>query len=1062
MPAPMESNISVNARDALDHIPSGVGIYDVTGNRIVMKYLNDGYYQMLGAERGARSEFFGDGVIDAIHPDDRPRLLAEAHDAIREKRMFDLRFRVMGGGGDYIWIGIRANHRALGAETERFFAAYYNVDRFVSEKNELAAYGNHLDEMLGNIPGGVAVFTERGGEFRLIYTNQGFYALHHGSREYWLEQCQDPVDWLVPEDRHLFLNEYRKVSSGEKAQGSATYRIVGEDGMFHWVCNQFCQAYQENGVRYYYASFTDLDDQIAAEQELLQDKLMYDDAARSAKLIIWSYDISTRRASMMQSGYTEEICRRLNIPPVIDNVMESLIDFVHPDDRDAFLEAYRSINEGAENAECEFRFQLPGQKTMQLEKMALRRMTDKDGRLLSVYCYGQNVTEQRQRESVYEQTFRQLDAAYQHPLGSFRLNLTKNWCGDGKSPLPFVLKQQRSGTVDGYFEEFGKLIADEPVKADFYRRFDRELLLKDFARGVTETSIEYPIVYADGTRHWRNGLLFMLKNPKTGDVEAVTYAMDIDARKKNEFIMAKLIHDHFDYIGIIHPSAKTFEFHSRRPWIDYGKIGEAFQYSDCCAYVRSQLVSESEISAFNDAVSLESIMRDMNDKGSRSATYLKTIGGKTECVSLQYSWLEKAGGDVLIVRSYVTEAYQKEQEQMRLLGEEKRAAEAASIAKSEFLSRMSHDMRTPLNGIIGMTYLTREMALPQKAMENLAKIDTSSKFLLSLINDVLDMSKAESGKIELCPEPYPVDEFADYINSIIAPLCEERSQKFTFEPVEILDGVVPLFDKLRINQVVFNLLSNAVKYTPEGGNILYRVVEKRLSGDRMSMHIDIVDNGVGMSEKFQKVLFDPFTQENRVDTAEMRGSGLGLAIAKRLIDAMGGTISVSSELGKGTAFAMDFLLDCVPSENKKDDRKSDADAAQRLAGRHILLCEDHPLNQEIAKTILEERHAIVTVAGDGDAGVKTFLSSSIGFFDAVLMDLRMPVMGGIDATKAIRALCRPDAKTVPIIAMTADAFAEDVQKCLDAGMNGHVAKPIAPDKLYAALALHLAEKKNPA
>mgnify|MGYP003816289585 CR=1 FL=1 len=378
-------------------------------------------------------------------------------------------------------------------------------------------------------------------------------------------------------------------------------------------------------------------------------------------------------------------------------------------------------------------------------------------------------------------------------------------------------------------------------------------------------------------------------------------------------------------------------------------------------------------------------------------------------------------------------------------------ANAANTAKSNFLSRMSHDIRTPLNGIIGMTYLTQEMDLPDKAKENLDKIDMSSKFLLSLINDVLDMSKAESGKIELHLEPYPADEFSGYMDSIIAPLCEERSQTFIFEPVNILTDAVPLMDKLRINQIIFNLLSNAVKYTPEGGTIKYRVTEEKTNDSHMNMHIDVIDNGIGISEEFQKVLFDAFTQEHREDIDELRGSGLGLAITKRMVDAMNGNITVDSKIGRGTTFHLDFYLECVPVYTKEGHKDSDGDLLKSLAGRHILLCEDHPLNQEIATAILQEQHALVTVADDGEAGVRIFIDSAIGYFDCILMDIHMPVMDGYAATKKIRTLKRPDAKSVPVIAMTADAFMDDIQECMDAGMNGHMAKPVDPEALCSKI-----------
>ena len=380
----------------------------------------------------------------------------------------------------------------------------------------------------------------------------------------------------------------------------------------------------------------------------------------------------------------------------------------------------------------------------------------------------------------------------------------------------------------------------------------------------------------------------------------------------------------------------------------------------------------------------------------------------------------------------------------------KRDAEEASRAKSDFLSRMSHDMRTPLNGIIGMTYLTEQMELPSDARANLQKIDTSSKFLLSLINDLLDMSKAESGKIQLHPEPYPPEDFRQYIDAVIRPLCQSKGQSLTAD-ISAQEELVPLLDKLRINQIIFNLLSNAVKYTPEGGAITYAARARRLPSGRMAVRLEVADNGIGMSESFQKLLFTPFSQENRNDNSEFRGSGLGLAITKQLVDLMGGTITVESAIRQGTRIKMELETDGVERQAVKKTGAAPAGEVSMLAGKHILLCEDHPLNQEIARTLLCEKQMTVEIAEDGQRGVYAFAHSPIGYYDVVLMDIRMPVMDGFAASRGIRSLPRKDAKTVPILAMSADVFSDDIQKCLSFGMNGHVPKPIEPAVLYRAL-----------
>jgi signal transduction histidine kinase/CheY-like chemotaxis protein len=390
--------------------------------------------------------------------------------------------------------------------------------------------------------------------------------------------------------------------------------------------------------------------------------------------------------------------------------------------------------------------------------------------------------------------------------------------------------------------------------------------------------------------------------------------------------------------------------------------------------------------------------------------------------------------------------------QNTLLSAAKQDAENANNAKSEFLSRMSHDIRTPLHGIIGMTHIAKEQQNPPKTADCLEKIDHSSKFLMGLVNDILDMSKMESGKIELHPEPYHVSDFNTYIDAVISPLCEGRNQKLVIDAVRE-PGIEPLLDILRTNQIMFNLFSNAVKYTPEGGTITGILRESKSSDTKLAIRFSVSDTGIGMSEQFQNVLFQPFTQENRNSNSEIRGSGLGLAIVKKFIEAMGGTISVKSKINEGTTFTIDLLSDFISEPDEVSTQKMNTvdNNYACLAGRHILVCEDHPLNQEIAQTLLEEKKMIVDIADNGQTGLEKFNRSPLHFYDTILMDIRMPVMDGYEATKEIRALQREDASTVPIIAMTADAFIGDTEKCVAVGMNGHISKPINTDELYALL-----------
>ena len=371
----------------------------------------------------------------------------------------------------------------------------------------------------------------------------------------------------------------------------------------------------------------------------------------------------------------------------------------------------------------------------------------------------------------------------------------------------------------------------------------------------------------------------------------------------------------------------------------------------------------------------------------------------------------------------------------------------ASSAKTDFLSRMSHDIRTPLNVIIGSAILARDEPNPPVTQAHLDDIDRSGKFLLSLINDILDLDKVESGKMELYPGPYSLSQFHANIASIIEPLCVEKGIRFVMTGDD--DDTPYMLDSVRFNQVFFNLLSNSVKFTDPGGRITLdcRAIPRT---EGAALNIVVTDDGQGMSEEFQRRMFDSFTQEHDSDTARMQGTGLGLAIVKNLVDLMGGTISVESALGQGTSFHVSIPAVIASGEPVGEATVSSESAS--IVGRHILLFEDNEINARIARALLERRGAIVDHASDGLGGLAMFSQSEPFHYDAILMDLRMPEMNGYEATHAIRGLERADASSVPIIAMTANAYEEDVRRCLDAGMNAHLSKPIDPDALMSVLA----------
>ena len=375
----------------------------------------------------------------------------------------------------------------------------------------------------------------------------------------------------------------------------------------------------------------------------------------------------------------------------------------------------------------------------------------------------------------------------------------------------------------------------------------------------------------------------------------------------------------------------------------------------------------------------------------------------------------------------------------------RKEAEQANAAKQEFLSSMSHDIRTPMNAIIGMTSLALDNTDdPKRVRDYLGKIALSSKHLLGLINDVLDISKIESGKMTLNVEPVSLREAMDSIVNIMQPQVTAKNQQFKAAAQEILSENVRC-DGVRLNQVLINLLGNAVKFTPEKGAVQLTVYQEALPEDasRVRTHFLVSDTGIGMSKEYQKVIFESFSREDNTRVRKTEGSGLGMAITKCIVDAMGGTISVRSEQGRGSEFhvVLDLEKAAAPAASEAADGAAERMNDVVLKGRRILLAEDNELNWEVARELLSILELELDWAENGEICVEKFRNSPAGHYDAIIMDVRMPVMDGYEATAAIRGLEREDAD-IPIIAMTADAFSEDIQRCLERGMNDHLAKPI--------------------
>ena len=390
-------------------------------------------------------------------------------------------------------------------------------------------------------------------------------------------------------------------------------------------------------------------------------------------------------------------------------------------------------------------------------------------------------------------------------------------------------------------------------------------------------------------------------------------------------------------------------------------------------------------------------------------------------------------------------------EKNRIIQVDLETAQKVNAVKEEFFSHISHDMRTPLNGIAGFTRLAGEAGTLAEARNYIEKIRISNALLTELVEDTLQLSKLDRGNFQLSWEKSDSMEFAKELAVPIRLQAEEKGLRFTLD-VHGLEQKHILMDRRNTRKVFLNVLSNAIKFTPAGGKIILSMESSLSSAGRFVLWARIIDTGIGISREFLPRIFEPFSQEGFAGMTEQPGNGLGLAIAHRLVERMGGEIEVESKPEKGTEVSIVLYFDLVDEAGRPVEtaRPPNADAS-RLKGKRALLCEDNALNTEIAKLLLEQYGIEVLCAANGQAGLEMFKQSLPGSIDFILMDLRMPVMDGYLAARGIRSLDRPDAGTVPIIALSADAFAEDVEHSREAGMNAHIAKPLEPEKLLAEL-----------
>ena len=611
-------------------------------------------------------------------------------------------------------------------------------------------------------------------------------------------------------------------------------------------------------------------------------------------------------------------------------------------------------------------------------------------------------------------------------------------------------------------------------------------------------TVEYRILRKDGTVRWVDDYGHFTETEAYGGIYYVFISDITEKRERMETDMAvrqaviEALSETYHTVWLIN-DVETGAFSLYRGdtaggTIHAGPIRDALgklRYPQAKEFYIRTTVAPADQARLQEELALENIARRLKEESRFSVNYLRSMDdGSEHYFRIEFAKVNMPGGKLGVVCGFtdVDAETRRTLRQNEALTDALAAARQANRAKTAFLSNMSHEIRTPMNAIIGLNSIAlNDPDTPERTRDYLTKIDVSARHLLNIINDILDMSRIESGRMAVKEEEFSISKALEQVNAIVGGQCREKGLRYTCSILgELNDSYIG--DEMKLRQVLINILGNGVKFTPAGGSLSFTIEElARLEGNA-TLRFTIRDTGIGMSKAFLPHIFEAFSQEDASTTSRYGSTGLGLPITKSIVELMNGQIEVESEQGVGSVFTVTLPLR-VPGRRAEDKAGAAEEAGADglapkppcddggpeafrdglnknnsalprgtdLRGRRVLLAEDVAVNAEIMVMLLTTRELEVDVAENGRAALELFEGHPAGWYDAILMDMRMPEMDGLEATRRIRALDRPDAGRVPIIALTANAFDEDVQRSMQAGLNAHLSKPVAAETLFGTL-----------
>lgn len=915
--------------------------------------------------------------------------------------------------------------------------------------------------LVQNLPGGIAVIRFDMAKKQMLpeYISEGFAAMTGMSTdEAYALYKNDATAGVHPDDLDYIIGRLNQHLKKHLDTCESIYRLRKKDGSYIWIKNNSSLILRPNEIPLIYAVYSDITKEIEAQNKLRQ---KYNDLLLRQQ----NYPLSNE----ILSGYCDITANRIlriydktGIDPLQkfgferQNFFKGLATLIEsPEERQHFLNTFlnapllEKFAQGINSQELECFIRMPHDNSGHYLKCVINMIESPDnGHTIGVL----SVLDLTQFK-INDQISMHLAHAHYDFIATcdFNSDSYQLFFTNSKANLMPPEQGSYSKNIVAFLQTF-----TVPKDREFCMEMFDPANMQRRLYHENSYSFHYSLKDEQGHIYTKNMIVFLIDQRlnKVGMARA-----DITDYVREQRALLNTLAYTFEQLSIINLVTKEFTMYTRKSVL---QNLSPYKCADFNRALHKLSLPYTKLAADETAAEKFSLPVILSRLAEKPQGYEFTLpylanDGSEKNKQINVLWGDEGHHTICLVRCDVTDIISAEKNSRSVLQNALDLAQEANRAKTDFLSAMSHDIRTPMNAIIGMTDLALDdLDSRQHLSEYLDIIKSSSSHLLTLINDILDMSRIEKGKLKLARTSFNLSVEIDRFCSRYQLLMDKNSLNFLHN-AELLHCNC-IGDTAQLQRIWDNLVSNACKFTPPGGTVTFSACELPSDNERLGWYkFTISDTGIGIDSESLQHLFDPFFRSSDVISKHIEGSGLGLAIVKNIVDYKGGTISVTSRQGEGTTFTVTLPLhfDTAAEHPVEKPTHTFGSADFDFSGKSLLLAEDHPINQKVAELILEKTGAAVTIVENGLQCTELFTGSAKGSFDAILMDIQMPVMNGYEAAQAIRSSTHPQSATIPIIAMTANAFAEDIKNALSAGMNAHIAKPIDPQKLYETLAAYI-------